>query len=304
MSDTAQLYALDIIRGGVHRIDIETGEVEDLITGIDEAPDGIVVDEAEGFVYFTLMGVPDTPLTPDREPPFTHRNGSIQRVPMTGGEAEIVVPRGTFTTGKQLATDPATGRLYWTDREGHGVYRSERDGSGVTPLVLTAHRGLPLDEEECVGIAVDAENGWLYWTQKGPSDGGKGRILRAALEIPDGETAVTRDDIEVLWERLPEPIDLDLDRENQVLYWTDRGNPPEGNTLNRAPIPAPDARGEQPTIVASGFGEAIGLALDLPGQVAYVSDLSGSIRAVDLRSGAVRLIAALAGGATGIALAR
>jgi hypothetical protein len=35
---------------------------------------------------------------------------------------------------------------------------------------------------------------------------------------------------------LPEPIGLKLDLENLVLYWTDRGDPPRGNTVNRAPI--------------------------------------------------------------------
>jgi hypothetical protein len=33
---------------------------------------------------------------------------------------------------------------------------------------------------------------------------------------------------------LPEPIDLELDLYNHMLYWTDRGDPPRGNTVNRA----------------------------------------------------------------------
>ncbi|KUI22275.1 hypothetical protein [Mycobacterium sp. GA-2829] len=298
-----RLYALDLIRGGVHRIDLDTGDIDDLAIGLEEAPDGIVVDETQGYVYFTLMGRPDTPLEAAHEPPFTARDGSIQRVPIAGGTPEIVVERGRFTTGKQLATDPATGRLFWCDREGCAVYRCERDGSEVTPLISNAGSELPSPERECVGIAIDTSNGWLYWTQKGPADGGKGRILRAALEIPKDATAETRRDIEVLWDGLPEPIDLELDEDHQTLYWTDRGALPNGNTLNRAPVPEHGAKGTPPEVLATGFSEPIGVALNLPNNVAYVSDLSGCIRQVDLSSGNSRVVAVLGGAATGIALA-
>ena len=90
----------------------------------------------------------------------------------------------------------------------------------------------------CVGITVDAGRGQIYWTQKGPDDAGQGRIFRANIEIPKGETAANRSDIEVLFDGLPEPIDLELDLENRVMYWTDRGDPPLGNTVNRAPMDA------------------------------------------------------------------
>jgi hypothetical protein len=37
-----------------------------------------------------------------------------------------------------------------------------------------------------------------------------------------------------LFDGLPEPIDLELDLKNRFIYWTDRGDPPRGNTVNRA----------------------------------------------------------------------
>ena len=40
------------------------------------------------------------------------------------------------------------------------------------------------------------------------------------IEIPKGETAAKRSDIEVFFDHLPEPIDLELDLKNRVLYWT------------------------------------------------------------------------------------
>ena len=82
------------------------------------------------------------------------------------------------------------------------------------------------------------DRGQFYWTQKGPDDAGEGRIFRANIEMPKGETAANRSDIELLYEGLPEPIDLELDLKNRVIYWTDRGDPPRGNTVNRAPMDA------------------------------------------------------------------
>ena len=49
-----------------------------------------------------------------------------------------------------------------------------------------------------------------------------------------------------------------------MMYWTDRGDPPRGNTVNRAPMDF--ARDKQlPEIVFNHLMEGIGLALDLKG---------------------------------------
>ena len=69
----------------------------------------------------------------------------------------------------------------------------------------------------CVGITVDPDRGQFYWTQKGPDDAGKGRIFRASTEIPKGQSPENRTDVEVLFEGLPEPIDLELDLYKRVL---------------------------------------------------------------------------------------
>lgn len=81
-------------------------------------------------------------------------------------------------------------------------------------------------------------------------------------------------------DKLPEPIDLELDEEAGVLYWTDRGELPLGNTLNRKTIvgTAPQAEkklGRQ--IIAQGFTEAIGLKLDKEMKCIWVADIGGHI---------------------------
>src|SRR5262249_53344757 len=149
----------------------------------------------------------------------------------------VVPPGGTFTP-KQLKLDARHGKLYWADREGMRVMRANVDGSAIETLVETA-RGDEARRDArnwCVGIAVDVEGGPISWTQKGGSDAGQGSIRRANIEIPKGETAAHRSDIEVLFDALPEPIDLDLDLPHRMLYWTDRGDLPGGNSVSRVPI--------------------------------------------------------------------
>ncbi len=153
----------------------------------------------------------------------------------------IVAPGRTFTP-KQLQIDKPNGKLYWSDREGMRVMRANLDGSDIETLVDTSQgdsRPGADPNKWCVGIAVDADAGKLYWSQKGGDNAGEGRILRANLDIPRGQTPTDRADIELLYDKLPEPIDLDLDLRSRMLYWTDRGDPPRGNTVNRAPLDAP-----------------------------------------------------------------
>jgi hypothetical protein len=128
---------------------------------------------------------------------------------------------------------------------------------------------------------------------------GQGRIFRAPIDIPAGHSAADRDDIELLWEGLPEPIDLDLGRDG-TLVWTDRGDPPDGNTLNRAPV---EPEVGNPEICSRGYREAIGLAT-ADGVTYYVGELyGGSIRMVNLVDGTDRELIDLGPGLTGLAVA-
>ncbi|QIS10326.1 hypothetical protein [Nocardia arthritidis] len=271
------LLVLRINAHTIERIDLADNTVHTVVADTGPHPDGVVYDPSADRIYWTTMGTPRRVPGNDRD--FTRRDGSVRSARLDGSDYRQVVPDGGLTTGKQLTADFATQRLYWSDREGCKVSRVNTDGSGRTDLVVNPHTDHRMSE--CVGIAIDSVNGQLYWTQKGPTDGGRGRILRAGLEIPAGETAATRSDIEILWDALPEPIDLHLDPAGTI-YWTDRGAEPFGNTLNRAPIPRKGERGDQPEILARGFGEAIGVAVDT--DLAYVTDLAGTVRAIPIDS--------------------
>jgi hypothetical protein len=155
-----------------------------------------------------------------------------------------------------------------------------------------------------VGIALDVAAGKLYWTQKGSANAGEGRIFRANLEIPTGQSAANRKDIELLYEGLPEPIDLELDLANRTIYWTDRGDPPRGNTVNRAPMdPAQQNGKQQPEIVFEHLEEGIGIALDLKVGRMFLTDLGGSVYSANLDGSNKKTLLGAEGNLTGIVYA-
>jgi hypothetical protein len=153
----------------------------------------------------------------------------------------------------------------------------------------------------CVGIALDVEGGKLYWTQKGPDNAGQGRIFRANLEIPKGQSPANRKDIEVLFDDLPEPIDLDLDLANRMMYWTDRGDPPRGNTVNRAPMDTTPPNRKDPQIVFNHLMEGIGLSLDLKSGRMFLTDLGGSVYSASLDGSNKKTLLVAQGNLSGIA---
>jgi DNA-binding beta-propeller fold protein YncE len=287
----ARIFFLDLGGGRVLSANPDGSDLKTLLIEGRKLPDGLAVDVAAGHLYWTNMGNPKA------------NDGSIFRSDLDGRNlTTIIAPGGTFTA-KQLQIDKPNGKLYWCDREGMRVMRANLDGSNIETLVDSSKGAARPGTDAtkwCVGITVDPDRGQIYWTQKGPDDAGKGRIFRANIEIPKGETAAARTDIELLFDGLPEPIDLELDRKNRVLYWTDRGDPPRGNTVNRASI---DAKPQAPEIVLTHLMEGIGIALDVPGNRMFVTDFAGSIYSARLDGSGERNFLYAQGNLTGVAYA-
>jgi hypothetical protein len=286
-----RLYLLDLSGGRVLSLNAD-GSGKTVIATNCHWPDGVAVDADAGHVYWTNMGVPQL------------NDGSIERADLDGGNRQTIVPAGATFTPKQLHLEKESGKLYWCDREGMRVMRANLDGSHIETLVDTSQgdtRPGPDQTKWCVGITVDPKRGQIYWTQKGPDDAGLGRIFRANIELSKGESASNRTDLEVLFEGLPEPIDLELDHEKRVLYWTDRGDPPLGNTVNRAGVDGKSGQRGKPEIVLTHLMEGIGLALDLRGDRMFVTDLAGSVYTARLDGSEKRPLLAAQGNLTGIA---
>ena len=264
---SGRLFLLELSGDRIHSMNPDGSDRKTIVTNC-HLPDGIVVDAEAGHIYWTNMGIPD------------RDDGSIERADLDGGNRRTIVRQGVTHTPKQIHLDKENGKLYWSDREGMRVMRANLDGSQVETLVETG-RG-EKDRRDatrwCVGITIDPKLGKFYWTQKGPDNAGLGRLCRANINIPKGESPANRSDIEVLFDRLPTPIDLELDLAKRVLYWTDRGDPPRGNTVNRAPIDKKTV----PEILITHLMEGIGIALDVPGNQMFVTDFAGSVYSADL----------------------
>src|SRR5271170_4113335 len=251
---TARLFFLSASSGQVFSANADGSDLKIIVSEGRRIPDGIIVDVEAGHLYWTNMGNPSA------------NDGSIERANLDGSNIVHIVPPGATFTPKQLQLDEKNRKLYWCDREGMRVMRANLDGSKIETLIDTSEgdaRPGKVIKKWCVGIALDVEGGKLYWTQKGSDNAGEGRIFRANLEIPNGQSAANRQDIELLYQGLPEPIDLELDLANRTIYWTDRGDPPRGNTVNRAPMDPAQGAKKEPVVIVDHLMEGIGIALDL-----------------------------------------
>ena len=293
MSVTGRLFILDLSGGRILSANADGTDLRTLVSEGRHLPDGVVVDVSSRQLYWTNMGNP------------SQNDGSIMRADLDGGNVTTIIPEGVTFTPKQLQLDKQNGKLYWSDREGMRVMRANLDGSNVETLIETGHGDSDRRDARnwCVGIALDMEAGKLYWTQKGPDNAGVGRIFRANLEIPRGQSPANRTDIELLFDNLPEPIDLDLDLEHRTLYWTDRGDPPRGNTVNRAPMDSVDGVRKDPEIVLAHLMEGIGLALDLKGRRMFLTDLGGSVYSATLDGSNRKTLLFAQGNLSGVAYA-
>ncbi|MER6535740.1 3-hydroxyacyl-CoA dehydrogenase [Streptomyces sp900105755] len=290
MAGRERLFVLEASGGGRLFSVRPDGSGKTVLVAGCRIPDGIAVDAGAGHVYWTNMGVP------------AENDGSVERVDLDGAHRTTIVAEGTTHTPKQLHLEATDRKLYWGDREGMRVMRCGLDGSDVETLVRTGEGDEDRRDETrwCVGAAVDPVGGHLYWSQKGPSDAGAGRILRAGIALPAGQAPDLRDDVEVLFGGLPEPIDLELDLKARMLYWTDRGDPPRGNSVNRAPLDPPDGRWTS-EILMTHLMEGIGIALDPDGDRMYVTDLGGSVYTAALDGSDRHELLVVQGNLTGIA---
>ncbi|KAH8654946.1 3-hydroxyacyl-CoA dehydrogenase-like protein [Tricladium varicosporioides] len=282
------LYILDIglntLEDTVHagRLLVGSADGKKLRTLVNHQslPDGLDISLKVGQIYWTSMG----------ESP-SGNNGMVQSCKLDGSDIQTVIPKGAVHTPKQLIIDQEADKLYFCDREGLRVMRCNLDGSQHETIVQTGDFKKKEDAEDqlkwCVGISIDRKGGKFYWTQKGPSKGYMGRIFRANIDMQTGESASNRSDIELLFSGLPEPIDLEVDEDTQTLYWTDRGDPPLGNSLNSAQLSEmkhlkDGEKNPKYDILMRQLHEAIGLKVDKVNKHIYLTDLAGTVYRVDV----------------------
>jgi sugar lactone lactonase YvrE len=281
------LFWLDIGGGGVYRAPAADPSKAMRIAMSAMAPDGIAVDVEGGKVYWTNMG----------SALGGAGNASLQRTSLDGGQVETVIEPGAmgFNTGKQLTMDKVNKKLYFADREGTTIWRADYDGKNMEPLVRKSSTA-GHDFQALVGIAVDVPNKMFYFTDKDAR-----KIRRAGFQPKtEGETPETRTDIEELETSGSGsgPIDLHLDLDKRLMYWTDRYlgqvlvawmDLPSGKTA---------ADRDDIKVLQMGVTEAIGIAIDESTRTAYVTQVSGAVSKFSLDGGMREMISR--NGSTGI----
>ncbi|MGV7214891.1 hypothetical protein [Bradyrhizobium sp. UFLA05-112] len=188
-----RLFFLEVSTNRIQAMNPDGSDRKVIVTDC-QLPDGIAIDVGAGHIYWTNMGSG-----------VAVNDGSIERADVDGSARKVVVPRGATFTPKQIQLDQKGGKLYWSDREGMRVMRCNLDGSAIETLI-EAGRG-DVDRRAptrwCIGVTIDTARRQIYWTQKGPDNGGLGRIFRANIDIPEGESPANRSDIELLFDGLP-----------------------------------------------------------------------------------------------------
>lgn len=166
-----------------------------------------------------------------------------------------------------IAIDTATGQVLWTESEpgGAGAIRAASliAGAAQTPHTLyTEPSG-----SEPTGIAVNASNGKLYWT-----DAGSARIMSGSI---DGSAAAPAS---VLFEEPAgsKPSGLAIDSAANELYWTDEGEAGKPGTIRSGSL-----NGGAATMLFTEADGALpdGIAIDSGAATLYWIDSgSGEIR--------------------------
>src|SRR6202045_4449762 len=180
-----RLFVLELSGDRIHSMSPDGSDRKVIVTNC-HLPDGIAVDVEAGHIYWTNMGS-----SPSKN------DGSIERADIDGKNRKVIVPPGGTFTPKQIQLDKKNGKLYWCDRGGERVMRSNLDGSQIETLVETGRSDADRRDQTrwCVGITIDPKLGKIYWTQKGPDNAGLGRIFRGNINIPKGESPANRSDI-------------------------------------------------------------------------------------------------------------
>jgi len=224
--------------GSLRRSELDGSKITTIVaTGMTYTPKQLKLDQVAQKLYWA-----------DRE------GMRIQRAATDGSELETLVTVATGDTARKdagnwcvgLALDLIHGFVYWTQKgPDNGQVGSIRRAHLQIPNAETAATrtdvevlidGLP----EPVDLDLDVAGGEMYW-----SDRGDDTINRAAIEIPSGTTAATRDDREILVRGVREAIGITLDLERGHVYYTSG----QSGRVGRANL---DGSGARDLVIGSG----------------------------------------------------
>lgn len=182
-AEADKLYWTD--NKGIHRVDLDGGNMETPVPVLLRSPIGIAVDEREGKIYWA-----------------DSRTRKVQRANLDGTNIEDIIAAKSGLP-YYVVVDTSGGKLYWTDT--HIIQRSNLDGTEVEEIVTWQDR-----VQWPRGIAVDSNGRKIYW-----ADSDTRKIQRSNLDGTAIEDLVT--------EGLRNPLKVAVDPIAGKIYWTDIG---------------------------------------------------------------------------------
>src|SRR6266550_2146785 len=197
-----------------------------------------------------------------------------------------------------IVVDVEAGHIYWTNmgvpnkNDGY-IERADLDGGNRKTIVPPGVTFTPKQ------LHLEKESGKLYW-----SDREGMRVMRANLDGSELETLVQTGEGDADRRDLTRwCVGIAVDPDRGHIYWTDRGDPPRCNTVNRAPMDAGRKGRPAPEILFTHLMEGIGIALDLKGGRMFMTDLGGSVYSARLDGSKPTVLLMAQGNLSGIAYA-
>lgn len=173
---------------------------------------------------------------------------SIRKAKLDGSQQQVVIPSSTVKRPFGIGLDLKNKKLYWTDADNSGLYRSNLNGTGVEKIVTGASN--PSD------LILDIEKGFLFW-----SDWGTRKVMRANLN--GGQQ-------KILAQNLSTPIGLALDKIGGYLYFG------EVNTPRIKKVPIDSGKVDTVLVRPTVFDRVEGLWIDnSKGHLYWTDDGSG-----------------------------
>ncbi|XP_019639752.1 PREDICTED: low-density lipoprotein receptor-related protein 6-like [Branchiostoma belcheri] len=208
------ILVADRLLKGIYQVDVTSGLNVSLPLGELPDPSGLDYDHVTDLVYWSDVS-----------------EGKIMRAKRDGANVEVVAENGVISP-TDVALDLAGGNIYWTDSGSYVIRVARMDGEYSRVIV---REGEPITAQP-QGIALDPENGYMYWT----SNLSPAKIERAAMDGTGRETLVNTG--------LKFPRGLAIDKQGQMLYWCDG----DFHQIMRS-----DLQGNNPTVVFSPTNEQL-----------------------------------------------
>ncbi len=245
------------------------GTIREIVTGL-RLPYGISVHFANKRLYWSDIA-----------------DGTISSCSYNGRKIRRLVHKNGDAAPKQIAIDQASAQIYWTQSEGAQILRCNADGTHIECILeIGADSSAILQESKPSpnGITLDPSRRHFYWSRPSQKDPSKHQIQRASMDLPSGSSPARRDDVETLFDDLPQVQDIDFVPVYQELYWSIRSA--RTTQIYRGYVgPCPDYGMDKKNVVIADLKGLGWLKVDPKSGHFYTTCVIGTLSRFDMTTG-------------------